>query len=130
MEFGLGPRVLFFCATSQQSLDRPAFDLHTTFAFQLIGDGLATQLRSLVGKLVDPRYVFLRQLEPVPPTRFVVAQAGHATLLEAAQRLVERLARETERGCHSDDAHAVDHVRPQHLVLDLDLVERVEEALA
>jgi hypothetical protein len=119
----------FFCAARQQALDRPPFDIDTAVVCQLIGDSLATQVWSLPGEFVNPGDIFIRQFEAVPPTRFVVAQAGDTTLLEAALRLVERLAREAERCGHHDDALSIDEMRPQHLVLDLDLVEWVEEAL-
>jgi hypothetical protein len=123
------PEDPFFCAARQQALDRPALDLNTAVMCQLIGDSLATQVWPLTGELVNPRDIFLRQFEAVPPARFVVAQAGETALLEAAQGLVERLAREPERRGYRDDAPPIDQMRPQHLVLDLDLVEWVEEAL-
>src|SRR5579859_726899 len=65
---------------ASRRFDRPTPSLDTAFAFQPVRDCLATQFGLVAGELLDPGELFVRQFEPVPPTRFVVAsQLGHAS---------------------------------------------------
>ena len=68
-----------------------------------------------------------RDLTGAPWTRLGRHQAPPPRLPEGGVRGIERLSAKPEATGHSSDRFALDMVRPEHLIFDLDQVPSIEE---
>ena len=104
-------------------------DLDTQLFRQLLGDLSAAEIAPAAMKIADPLDRLVRHLQWTRPTRLAIAQPGHTARFERGERGVERLSRKAEILGDGNDTATFDEMNSQHLVLDLDLVERIEEPL-
>ena len=120
----------FSSSAAQQALDRATVDLDAPLLRQLLRKLAPTQLGVATMKIEDPCCRLIRQLERAGTPGLAVGQPGHTSRFECGERRVVRLPRKAEFLGHRRHAAPIDGMGTQHLVLDLDLVQRIEESMA
>lgn len=81
-------------------------------------------------ELCHKLHKLVRQLVPGPRTAFAWQQPSETSFLKGCLRLIERRTREAEPLCCLADRLLVDFHLPQHLVLHLQQIFRIEEVAA
>ena len=102
---------------------------HPQRPLELGGELRARSVRAFAAARLQEREYLWRELQRAAAPRSLVQQPDHPRLLERRRDQIERRARVAVRAGRGGRRLAAQHVRAQHLVLHLHLVERREEPL-